>query len=594
MDVARQGRRTGLRLTTVVRILLLGLAYFVSAVGSVLLTRESGNVSTLWIADAIAITAILLSRRQDLVPLSGVFFVASVSANLIFGDSLTTSIAFTLANAVGIAVAVALGRRWSNLRTVFLRPDRLLMLCVAIGIIAPVCAATVGATAATLLEDAMFWRVWRTWYLADAVGSLVVLPFIAIATMVRRYGTTGLLIRRSWREFAVLLGAVVGVSSLVFFQTRVPLGFMVMPVVLLATVRTGPLGAAGATLVVGIIGSIGTSMDMGPVGMVDIAHGRRIQFFQFFLTVIFISALPVGAFLAQRDRLSARLKAREADYRSVIDSIDDVIYRTDPDGRWMFLNPASKRMGGDESNALHRSSISIVHPDDRAIMLQRLAPLFAREVSEVRQELRYIHKDGSVRWVEALTQLSVDENDNVIGSFGTLRDITVRKGLESQLQVLATTDALTGLLNRRAFIEKVDSQLASRGDTTLAMIDIDHFKQVNDTYGHAAGDAVLQAFAEICRNAVTPEAVIGRIGGEEFAVLLSGLPLPEAQAVLESLRGAIEAAAIDIGGRTIHITASIGATEVDAGPSASEFLSRADKALYEAKTAGRNRLRLAA
>ena len=93
---------------------------------------------------------------------------------------------------------------------------------------------------------------------------------------------------------------------------------------------------------------------------------------------------------------------------------------------------------------------------------------------------------------------------------------------------------------------------------------------------------------------MTPEAVIGRIGGEEFAVLLSGLPLPEAQAVLESLRGAIEAAAIDIGGRTIHITASIGATEVDAGPSASEFLSRADKALYEAKTAGRNRLRLAA
>ena len=594
MNVAGRGRGGKMRLTTVIRILLLGLAYFVSAVGSVLLTRESGNVSTLWIADAIAITAILLSRRQDLAPLSGVFFVASVNANLIFGDSLTTSIAFTLANATGITVAVALGRRWSNLRTVFLRPDRLLMLCVAIGIIAPVCAATVGATAATMLEDAMFWRVWRTWYLADAVGSLVVLPFIAIATMVRRYGTAGLLIRRSWREFAVLLGAVVGVSSLVFFQTRVPLGFMIMPVVLLATVRTGPLGAAGATLVVGIIGSIGTSIDMGPVGMADIAHGRRIQFFQFFLTVIFISALPVGAFLAQRDRLAARLKVREADYRSVIDSIDDVIYRTDSNGRWLFLNPASKRMGGDAGNVMHRSSISVVHPDDRAIMLQRLAPLFAREVSEVRQELRYIHKSGSVRWVEALTQLSFDQHGNVAGSFGTLRDITDRKGLESQLQILATTDALTGLLNRRAFIERVDSQLASRGDTTLAMIDIDHFKRVNDTYGHAAGDAVLRAFAEICRNAVTPEAVIGRIGGEEFAVLLSGLPLPEAQAVLESLRGAIEATAIDIGGQTIHITASIGATEVDAGPNASEFLSRADKALYEAKTAGRNRLRLAA
>lgn len=576
------------------RILLIGLAYFCAAAGSVLLTRESGNVSTLWIADAIAITAILLSRRRDLRPLAGVFFVASVSANLVYGDTLLASVAYTSANAVGIAVAVALGRRWSNLRTVFLRPDRLLLLCVAIGIVAPICAATVGATVAAGLDGAEFWRVWRTWYLADAVGSLVVLPFVAIATLVRRYGTTGLLMRRSWREFAGLLTAVVAVSSLVFLQTRVPLGFMVMPVVLLATMRTGPLGAAGATLVVGIIGSIGTSMDMGPVGMIDIAHGRRIQFLQFYLAVVFVTALPVGAFLAQRERLASRLKKREADYRSVIDSVDDVIYRTDPDGRWVFLNPASKRMGGDPSNALHRSSISIVHPDDRAIMLQRLAPLFARQVSEVRQELRYIHADGSVRWVEALTQLSVDEHGSVVGAFGILRDITVRKGLEAQLQVLATTDALTGLLNRRAFIERVDSQLATRGDTTLAMIDIDHFKSVNDTYGHAAGDAVLRAFADICRNAVTPEAVIGRIGGEEFAVLLSGLPLPEAQTVLEGLREAIEVAKIDIGGQIVRITASIGATEVDAGPSASEFLSRADKALYEAKTAGRNRLRLAA
>ena len=576
------------------RILLIGLAYFCAAAGSVLLTRESGNVSTLWIADAIAITAILLSRRRDLRPLAGVFFVASVSANLVYGDTLLASVAYTLANAVGITVAVALGRRWSNLRTVFLRPDRLILLCVAIGIVAPICAATVGATVAAGLDGAEFWRVWRTWYLADAVGSLVVLPFVAIATLVRRYGTTGLLIRRSWREFAGLLTAVVAVSSLVFLQTRVPLGFMVMPVVLLATMRTGPLGAAGATLVVGIIGSIGTSMDMGPVGMIDIAHGRRIQFLQFYLAIVFVTALPVGAFLAQRERLASRLKKREADYRSVIDSVDDVIYRTDPDGRWVFLNPASKRMGGDPSNAMHRSSISIVHPDDRAIMLQRLAPLFAREVSEVRQELRYIHADGGVRWVEALTQLSVDEHGSVVGAFGILRDITVRKGLEAQLQVLATTDALTGLLNRRAFIERVDSQLATRGDTTLAMIDIDHFKSVNDTYGHAAGDAVLRAFADICRNAVTAEAVIGRIGGEEFAVLLSGLPLPEAQTVLEGLREAIEVAKIDIGGQIIRITASIGATEVDAGPSASEFLSRADKALYEAKTAGRNRLRLAA
>lgn len=595
MSEQQQERRGRNLVTTSLRILLLGLAYFTTAVASVLLTRESGNVATLWIADAIAITAILLSRRQDLRPLAGVFFVASISANLIFGDTLIASLGYTLANATGIAVAVALGRRWSNLRTVFLRPDRLLLLCVAIGIIAPVCAATVGASVAAWLDHAAFWRVWRTWYLADAVGSLVVLPFVAIATMVRRYGTTGLLIRRSWREYALLLFAVAGVSSLVFLQTFVPLGFMVIPVVLLATMRTGPLGAACATLVVGIIGSLGTAMDMGPVGMVDIAHGRRIQFFQFYLAVVFVSTLPVGAFLAQRERLATKLKLRETAYRTVVDSIEDVIFRTDAKGRWTFLNPAWARISGRSvADTLHGSFLHHIHPEDRQRVLDNLTPLYTHLVTQCRQEMRYLRPDGGIRWIAALSQVSVDDHGAIIGTFGTLRDITVRKSLEAQLTVQATTDPLTGLLNRRAFIERVDTELAMRANTTLAMLDIDHFKLVNDTHGHPAGDLVLQAFADICRAAVGADAVVGRIGGEEFAVLLAGLAVPEAEPVLERLRAAIQATRIDIGGETVTITASIGATEIAAGPTASELLKRADRALYEAKNAGRNRLRLAA
>ncbi len=595
MSVDDQSRRASAALPRGLRLFLIGLAYFASALGSVLFTRETGNVSALWIADALAITAILLSHRADWQILAGLFVVGSVSANLIFGDSLPASIAFTLANATGITVAVALGRRWSNLRTVFLRPDRLTLLIIAIGVMAPLCAATVGAAVGTIFNGLDYWRVWRTWAVADSVGSLVVLPFAAIATLVRRYGTAGLLVRRSWLETGLLMFAVAGVSALVFLQTVVPLGFLIMPFVLLATMRLGPLGAAGATLIVAIVGLAGSTFDLGPLGMIDVAHGRRIQYFQFFVATVFVSALPVGAFLAQRERLAQRLREREADYRHVIESIEDVVYKTDVKGRWTFLNPAWTRLTGHKvSDTLHTSFMHAIHPDDRQHALDCLAPLYAREIQDCRQELRYVHADGSLRWVEALSQLALDEGGNIIGTFGTLRDVTARKSLEAQLTAHATTDALTGLLNRRAFIEMVDAELATRADTTLAMLDIDHFKAVNDAHGHPAGDAVLRAFARICREAVGPDAVIGRIGGEEFAVLLAGLALPDAQPVLERLRAAIQAANIDIEGASIAITASIGATEVAAGPTASDLLKRADRALYEAKNAGRNRLRLAA
>ena len=588
-------RRREAQGTRLMRLVLIGLAYFATALGSVLLTREAGNVATLWIADSIAIAAILLCRRADWQLLTGLFVIASVAANLIFGDSLAASLFLTLANAANITVAVALVRRWSNLRTVFLRPDRLTLLIVAVGLVAPLAGATVGASVAVSFEGASFAAVWPTWFLADAVGALVMLPMIAIATLVRRYGTSGLLTVRSREEMIALCLAVVIASLGVFLQTRMPLLFVIIPFVLLATIRLGPLGAASATLIVGVIGAAASSADMGPVALIAADHGARVQFFQFFLATVFVSALPVGAFLGQRDRLATQLAAREAQYRTVVDAVEDVIFRTDAKGRWTFLNPAWKRLTGrTPADTLRDSFLHAIHPDDRQQALANLAPLYAKAITECRQRLRYVHADGSLRWVAALSQLTLDDAGEIVGTFGTLRDITERKELEERLTHEAATDALTGLLNRRAFIERVDAERAARSTTTLAMLDIDHFKAVNDTHGHPAGDTVLRAFAGICRAAAGPEAVIGRIGGEEFGVLLAGHPLPEAEAILEKLRAAIQSARIDIGDREIGITASIGATEVEAGPTASEFLNRADKALYEAKNAGRNRLRLAA
>jgi diguanylate cyclase (GGDEF)-like protein len=158
----------------------------------------------------------------------------------------------------------------------------------------------------------------------------------------------------------------------------------------------------------------------------------------------------------------------------------------------------------------------------------------------------------------------------------------------------ASTDSLTGLLNRRAFMEnamRLCLQQAKRGQpVTLLMFDLDHFKRVNDRFGHAAGDEVLRVFAQTARSSMRANDIIGRLGGEEFAAIVPA-PLDIASKIAERLRVAFEAAGAVVGVHAIGATVSIGAAEanapvVDVAP----LLSRADAALYRAKNDGRNRL----
>jgi len=160
---------------------------------------------------------------------------------------------------------------------------------------------------------------------------------------------------------------------------------------------------------------------------------------------------------------------------------------------------------------------------------------------------------------------------------------------------LATTDSLTGLFNRRRFMELCEQEFSRsiRYDRPLAMfmMDIDHFKHVNDDYGHDAGDRVLKSLAEISILALRGADVLGRFGGEEFGVLLPETDEESAREVAERLRQSIERASISINGITLSITVSIGVSilKPDMG-SMESLLKKADIALYDAKQSGRNRV----
>lgn len=206
---------------------------------------------------------------------------------------------------------------------------------------------------------------------------------------------------------------------------------------------------------------------------------------------------------------------------------------------------------------------------------------------QIWQELQK-HREELDQLVEQRTQ-ELSETNNKLH-----QEIQERKRVEEQLRLLANNDALTGLLNRRRFLELLEQEFTRSKryglSLPLLVIDLDFFKRINDTYGHAFGDETLQAFAQTGSQLFRSVDVLGRTGGEEFAVFLPETPLKGAQEAAERFRSAIEKMVLESGGQSIQITISIGiALLEESTPSIQDLFSNADLALYEAKRTGRNR-----
>jgi len=201
--------------------------------------------------------------------------------------------------------------------------------------------------------------------------------------------------------------------------------------------------------------------------------------------------------------------------------------------------------------------------------------------------------DGSLFWANSVITALPDTDGKVRGYVVVSRDMTERKRMEDQLRRLATTDPLTGAANRReGQVRIAEAFRDAAGHAThpgILMLDVDHFKVVNDTYGHAVGDLVLCAVVEACRGTLSADLPVIRWGGEEFLVLLPATTVEAATAIAETLRHAIHAVRVQAPARRISVTASIGVA-VGRGEAPDILVDRADAALYLAKREGRDRL----
>lgn len=219
----------------------------------------------------------------------------------------------------------------------------------------------------------------------------------------------------------------------------------------------------------------------------------------------------------------------------------------------------------------------------------------AQPNQQLRYDLRIQRNNGDYCWIEINAHNSEQSRtqDNIVA--GIFWDITERKQQEERLILDAATDPLTGLVNRRKIISLLESHQANfesgMGHFSLAILDIDHFKQVNDTYGHDIGDQVLIHFSELCRSFLRNTDYIGRIGGEEFALLLAETQALEAQQICQRLCEMVSETVCTVENLTIQYSISIGVTTVKGkGANIQQLFKDADQAMYEAKQSGRNRV----
>lgn len=285
------------------------------------------------------------------------------------------------------------------------------------------------------------------------------------------------------------------------------------------------------------------------------------------------------------------LKQAEDERQRIFDVSLDMLCVTGFDGRFKEVNPAwTRTIGWSVEELKNRSWGEFVIEEDQVLTVEANARLIRGE-NLVGFENRYRCKDGSVKWLSWSASPDL-ERERI---FSVIRDISAEKKMQAELRHLATTDPLTGAHNRRYFIDHVNSELkrSHRHGLPLAvlLLDIDHFKLVNDTYGHDIGDEVLVQLVDCCHEQLREADLFGRFGGEEFVAALVQTDSDGAQLVCDRLREQIKALCLRTQQGDLTISVSIGLTMLTADDlSIDSVLKRADDALYRAKNAGRDQV----
>ena len=569
----------------------------------------------LWLPSAVAVGSLYVTPVRRWPAMLAALLAAQLLTYAVIGIPAAAAIGFALANQAEAVICAALGIRLLGGRR---KSPQTFAHVVALFV-----AAVVGCAAGALIaqpfraEPSLAEFAW--WFLTSVLGVLAATPALLHLRQWLGFGDQTV---RFWeagpkRGFVLSVAAMFLLGLGVFTSSEAVLLPLLFVAVVLAVVRFGQLAAAWGVIAFAAAGTLASFGGRSPAAALAFDPSVAGLLLQAQLVLMLATALPIAAMLLNRDRLATRLREQNAEMHdsltilSLAESLAGI-------GRWRYdllsgrqdwsplmleLNGLPRELAPDPGN------VRDLLPDGGERLFGEIAA--NRESPEPYSfEYRISPPDGRERVlkIHVSNEFGVDGERTAL--FAVAMDVTdqvereraldqARKraiALAAEAQKLAKTDPLTDLANRRATIDWLQS-LAGASDEdedplAVLMFDIDHFKRINDCFGHQTGDEVLKRVASIARAQVRAEDLVGRIGGEEFVCIMSGLSEVEARGLAERLCRAI-ADGTESGGLP-KATISVGLAHFRNADTAADLLGRADAALYEAKEAGRNQVRLVA
>jgi diguanylate cyclase (GGDEF)-like protein/PAS domain S-box-containing protein len=582
--------KTTLPASTWLRSLVLtAVLVFATSWACIVLTAETDRVATIWLANGLLLGILLTTARsRQWAALLAAGFAGNVAANLVAGDGVEAAFGLSICNSLEVAIScLLLHLRRSSDKILFSR-RALLDFTVTAVLLAPVASAMLAAVVLSRHDWSAAIEVASHWYAADALGMAIVAPLV-MALRLPAYDTDRLL--RFGNLLAIVLILVVATG--VFMQTRYPFLFLVFPPLTLLSVRAGYRGATTGVAIITVFAIASIVLHTGPLMLIrGIEAHEQILILQVFVAVTVISSLPIAAMLQRERFLKASLGRTEQALRSITDNVPALICYIDAEERFRFVSSYFTQLLRRLPSSMLGRCVREIWGDEVYARQSRYVDA-ALEGNSIRFEAESVIDGLRIHQLSSYVPDRA-EDGTVRGFYAITFDITELKQTQNQLDQLARFDTLTGLANRREFDERLHEAVAraARFQRPLALlfIDVDHFKSINDTLGHAAGDAVLREFGRRLLSCVRSTDLAARWAGDEFIVLIElDQPSDAPQQVARNILSAI-AEPFDVGnGETLAVGTSIGiVVQADVtGTSAEQLMAHADRSLYAAKNAGR-------
>ncbi|MET0240823.1 MAG: diguanylate cyclase [Sphingobium sp.] len=568
-----------------------GLLFFALAAVTLKLTSLAGGVAMIWPANAMLVALLILRPTRQWGPILVAGFVGSVAATILnYGMSVATLL-FSVANMTEVVIAASATGFMGGGADLLGNRRRTVRFVIQAALVAPAISAAIGAATVWRLLGEDFSVAYLIWLFSDAIGILIFTPFfyaLFAGSYVRWYDemTSG------QRLEALLLLLLSGVVTAAVYVSHWPLLFLIMMPNTLIAFRLGWMGVQISSVVVTVLSAMATAAGHGPLVLLGADTASRAHFLQIFLLAHVLTQWPVVGTLGMRDRLMRQLEKSERSLRILAAQSSFLMLSFDVGG---ICRKAVGTSGLLPSRAVEDlPGVRVEDLVDEGGKVLREAHERALDEPDKFHSVEFRVGGDAGRWLEASFRVMGEEEDGRLsGTLMSVHDISESKQKNLALARFAHTDSLTGLLNRAGFMAVLDHAMASipPGAVSLATIDVDRFKQINDGYGHLVGDAVLKEIAHRISSQVRSSDSVGRLGGDEFVILLSRTNWESVKEVCTRLVMAVGSEpALLANGEQINIAISCGVARYRPGDGIEMFMQESDLALYEAKRRGRNQM----